>query len=90
MNNRPGKRSTNHPATKPTDQSLTATESTFTTLSGTEMQRRFLEDFNMEHSASFSTINLIAAKADSRSREHALTGRRHAAHQVSPSCVYLG
>ncbi|MGA2534529.1 MAG: hypothetical protein ABSF53_00835 [Terracidiphilus sp.] len=90
MNNRPVKRSANRPSSKPTDQSLLATISTVDTFSGTDTQRRFLEDFNMEHSGSFTTINLVAASSDPRSREHAMTGRGHQTHQISLSCVYLG
>jgi hypothetical protein len=90
MNNRPVNRGTNRPSTRPTDQSILLRVSSSDANNGSETSRRFLEDFNMEHSASFGAMNLIAASKDSRSKEQVPRGHRHQVYPTLPSCVYLG
>jgi hypothetical protein len=70
------------------DQSLLTYPSSANGLGGTDKRRRFLEDFNGEHTAS-RVIGLIAA-ADLRGLEKSELGQGNASGQVSPSCIYLG
>jgi hypothetical protein len=52
-----------------------------------EMNRPFIEDFNMEHSCSAVTVSLIAF---SDSLESATTRNPYTQSASSPTCVYLG
>ena len=58
--------------------------------SGSERERPFLEDFNMEHSCSNVTVALKAFSAGSDAGEQARSRNPAALSMNTPSCVYLG